>query len=125
MPASHFPYATHLLFIVLILRGAYSYTWSFEEAPSQCGQVTVAIAGNDGIPPFRILIVPFGPSLLPNGVEPRSVLDIPFSGNQSNVQFQLTYPENSHFVAVVRHDISSQCLINFFDFLVSPSAYSF
>ncbi|KJA14564.1 hypothetical protein HYPSUDRAFT_430911 [Hypholoma sublateritium FD-334 SS-4] len=84
MPAaSHFPYAIHLLIISLILRGAYSYTWSFEETPSQCGQLTVAIAGNDGTPPFRLLVVPFGPSLLPNGVEPRSVLDIPFSDNQS------------------------------------------
>lgn len=107
MPASHFPYGIQLLLIVLIIRGAHTYTWSFEETPSQCGQLTVAIAGNDGTPPFRILISPFGPSLLPNGVEPRSVLDIPFSGNQREVQFQLTYPENSQFVAVVRTISSS------------------
>ena len=106
MPSLLFQYATHLFLIALTLRGAYSYTWSFEETPSQCGQTTVAIAGSDGTAPFRLLVVPFGPSLLPNGVEPRSVLDIPFTGNQSNVQFQLTYPEGSHFVAVVR--ISSQ-----------------
>ena len=102
MPSLLFQYAAHLFLIALILRGAYSYTWSFEETASQCGQTTVAIAGGGGTPPFRLLVVPFGPSLLPNGVEPRSVLDIPFTGNQSNVQFQLTYPEGSHFVAVVR-----------------------
>ena len=102
MPSLLFQYAAHLFLIALVLRGAYSYTWSFEETASQCGQTTVAIAGGGGTPPFRLLVVPFGPSLLPNGVEPRSVLDIPFTGNQSNVQFQLTYPEGSHFVAVVR-----------------------
>ncbi|KJA14566.1 hypothetical protein HYPSUDRAFT_1071961 [Hypholoma sublateritium FD-334 SS-4] len=85
----------------LILRGVYAYTWSFEEDPSQCGQLTVAITGNDGTPPFHILIAPFGPSPLPNGVETRGVLDIPFAGSQREVQFQLTYPASSQFVAVV------------------------
>ena len=101
MPPTHFPYGVHLLLITLILRGAYAYTWSFQDAPNQCGQLTVAIAGNDGTPPFRILIAPFGPSPLPNGVETRQILDIPFPGNQNEVQFQLTYPADSQFVAVV------------------------
>ena len=101
MPPTHFPCGIHLLLITLLLRGAYAYTWSFQDAPSQCGQLTVAIAGNDGTPPFRILIAPFGPSPLPNGVETRQILDIPFPGNQNEVQFQLTYPADSQFVAVV------------------------
>ena len=102
MPVSHFLYRTHiLLLLAIVLRSAYSYTWSFEETPSQCGQITVTVAGSDATPPFRVLIVPFGPSSLPGGVDPRSVLDIPFSGNQNSVKFQLTYPENLQFVAVV------------------------
>ncbi|KJA14565.1 hypothetical protein HYPSUDRAFT_150210 [Hypholoma sublateritium FD-334 SS-4] len=102
MPTSHCAYDTRLLVITLILlRGARAYTWSFKEAPSQCGQSTVAVAGNDGTPPFHILIAPFGPSPLPNGIETRQILDIPFTGNQSEVQFQLTYPTGSQFIAVV------------------------
>lgn len=102
MPSSHFPYATHLFLATLILlRGARAYTWSFKEAPSQCGQLAVAIAGNGGTPPFHILVAPFGPSPLPSGVETRQTLDIPFTGNQTEVQFQLTYPAGSQFVAVV------------------------
>ncbi|KJA14563.1 hypothetical protein HYPSUDRAFT_49030 [Hypholoma sublateritium FD-334 SS-4] len=102
MAAPHFPYSIHLFLITLILlRGAQAYTWSFKEAPSQCGELTVAVAGNDGTPPFHILIAPFGPSPLPNGIETRQILDIPFAGNQSEVQFQLTYPAGSQFVAVV------------------------
>ncbi|KJA14562.1 hypothetical protein HYPSUDRAFT_59307 [Hypholoma sublateritium FD-334 SS-4] len=101
MPSSHFPYGTQLFLITLILRSAHAYTLSFNEAPSQCGQVIATIARNDGAPPFRLLIVPFGSSPLPNGVETRSALDVPFSGNASQVQFQLTYPAGSQFVAVV------------------------
>ena len=103
MTTSHFIYRAFLLLLLtLVFREVDAYTWSFEETPSQCGQITVAVSGSDGTPPFRLLVVPFGPSLLPDGVEPRSVLDLPFSGNQNNVQFQLTYPKNSQFVAVVR-----------------------
>ncbi len=102
MPPTHFAYGLHLLLItLLLLRGAYAYTWLFQDTPSQCGQLTVAVAGNDAAPPFRILIAPFGPSPLPNGVETRQILDIPFPGSQNEVQFQLTYPAGSQFVAVV------------------------
>ena len=103
MPPSYIPYGMiHILLVTLILvRGAHAYTWSFKEAPSQCGHLTVAIAGNDGIPPFHVLITPFGPSPLANVVETRQILDIPFTESQKEVQFQLTYPAGSQFVAVV------------------------
>ena len=100
-PLSHFPYNFHLFLVALILRSVYAYTWSFQDAPSQCGQLSVAIAGNDGTPPFHTLIAPFGPSALSNGVETRGVLEFSFAENQREVQFQLTYPAGSQFVAVV------------------------
>ncbi len=102
MLASHCLYRARLLLLLaVVFRRAYSYTWLFEEAPSQCGQITVTVTGSDATPPFRVLIVPFGLSSLPGGVDSRSVLDIPFSGDQNSVKFQLTYPENLQFVAVV------------------------
>ena len=94
----------HIFFFLLttaVLRGAHAYTWSFQRTPTQCSNLSVAISGSDGTPPFRILISPFGPSPLANNVEARNILDIPFPDNQTEVQFQLTYPAGSQFVAVV------------------------
>lgn len=89
------------LLTTAVLRGAHAYTWSFQRTPTQCSNLSVAISGSDGTPPFRILISPFGPSPLANNVEARNILDIPFPDNQTEVQFQLTYPAGSQFVAVV------------------------
>ncbi|KJA21348.1 hypothetical protein HYPSUDRAFT_140777 [Hypholoma sublateritium FD-334 SS-4] len=90
-----------LLFTTVVLHGVHAYTWSYQGTPTQCNNLTVAISGSDGTPPFRILISPFGPSPLANNVEARNILDIPFPDNQTEVQFQLTYPAGSQFVAVV------------------------
>lgn len=48
-----------------------------------------------------MLIIPFGPSPLPNNVEARTILDMPFEGNSNTISFQLKYPANSQLVAVV------------------------
>lgn len=93
----------HLLFLTAatVLNGVHAYTWSFQEAPTQCGNLTVAISGSDGTPPYRILIIPFGPSPLANNIEGRKIMDIPFPNSDTKVQFQLQYPGDSQFVAVV------------------------
>jgi hypothetical protein len=69
-----------------------AYTWQFTSQPRQ--------------PPYSLLIIPTGPSPLPNNTEVRSVLDIPFSGTSTTLSFNLNYPENSSFVAVVRSHLS-------------------
>ena len=90
------------LIISIVLRPitVRAYTWSFLDAPTQCGALSINISGSGGIPPFRVLIVPFGPSPL-NNVEVRNLIDMEFPDNASQVQFQLPYPENSQLVAVV------------------------
>ena len=55
--------------------------------------------GSDGVPPYRILVVPSGPS--PFSTEVRSVIDHPFDGNSTTASFAINYPVNSQFVAVV------------------------
>jgi hypothetical protein len=81
-----------------------SYTWQFSSLPRQCGNISLSIQGSGGQPPYRLLILPNGPSPLP--VEVRPILNIPFSGTSTTLSFNLNYPENSSFVAVVRSYLS-------------------
>ena len=83
-----------------------AYTWQFTSQPRQCQNVSLSIQGSGGQPPYSLLIIPTGPSPLPNNTEVRSVLDIPFSGTSTTLSFNLNYPENSSFVAVVRSYLS-------------------
>ncbi|TFK38182.1 hypothetical protein BDQ12DRAFT_124054 [Crucibulum laeve] len=78
-----------------------AYTWNFQEAAKQCSNLTIQISGSDGKPPYRVLILPIGPSPLPNNVEARKIVDMPFDSNATSVSFQLKYPANSQFVAVI------------------------
>ncbi|KAF8239486.1 hypothetical protein L208DRAFT_1237100 [Tricholoma matsutake] len=78
-----------------------AWIWTFQNTPQQCKNLTIAITGSNGLPPYRALIVPTGPSPLPNNVEVRRILDVPFVGNSTSVSFQLRYPANSQFVAVI------------------------
>ncbi|KAG6820296.1 hypothetical protein H0H93_002734 [Arthromyces matolae] len=56
---------------------------------------------SDGIPPYRVLIIPFGASNLPNNTEVRTIVDQPFPDGASSVSFKLNYPANTQFVAVM------------------------
>jgi hypothetical protein len=82
-----------------------AYTWQFTSPPRQCKNVTLSIQDSGGQPPYSLLIIPTGPSPLPN-TEVRTVLNIPFSGTRTTLSFNLNYPENSSFVAVVRSYLS-------------------
>ena len=82
--------------------GASAYTWNLRNNPQQCQNLTIDLIGGDGQPPFRILIIPFGPSPLPNNTEARRIQEIVFAtGDAKNGNVMLNYPENSQFVAVV------------------------
>ncbi|KAF8257135.1 hypothetical protein EI94DRAFT_1760487 [Lactarius quietus] len=58
---------------------ATAYTWQLTSQPSQCQ------------PPYSLLLVP----------SVRTVQNIPFPGNSTSLTFNLDYPANSSFVAVV------------------------
>ena len=73
-----------------------AFTWKFTSQPSQCQNVSVAVQGL-GQPPYSIVIIPVvGPSSLVPGVQ-----NIPFPGSNTSLSFQLNYPANSSFIAVV------------------------
>lgn len=79
-----------------------AYSWKFENTPQQCQTLKISISGTGGKPPYRLLILPFGPTPLPNNIEARKIIDAPFSGSSNSLSFKLNYPGLSQFVAVVR-----------------------
>jgi hypothetical protein len=83
-----------------------AYTWQFTSQPRQCQNLSLSVQGSGGQPPYNLVIIPTGPSPLPNNTEVRSILNIPFSGTSTTLSFKLNYPENSSFVAVVRSYLS-------------------
>ncbi len=94
---------TFILFFPLL---ANAYTWQFTSQPRQCQTVSLSVQGSGGQPPYSLLIIPTGPSPLPNNTEVRTIENIPFSGSSTTLSFKLNYPENSSFVAVVRSYLS-------------------
>ncbi|TFY79395.1 hypothetical protein EWM64_g4616 [Hericium alpestre] len=47
------------------------------------------------------MLIPSGPSPLPNNIEARSIETIPFPDGSTTLNFKLNYPANSQFVAVI------------------------
>ncbi|KDR84276.1 hypothetical protein GALMADRAFT_705230 [Galerina marginata CBS 339.88] len=78
-----------------------AYTWAFQNTPKQCSNLTVSISGSDGAPPYRVLILPFGPSPLAGVIEARKIMDMAFDPKSTSLSFPLNYPANSQFVAVL------------------------
>ncbi|PIL23514.1 hypothetical protein GSI_14826 [Ganoderma sinense ZZ0214-1] len=79
---------------------AAAYSFNIVSTPRQCENLTVQITGDGGQAPYSLLIIPFGPSPLPNAIEARRITNVAFNTSTS-VDFQLRFPENSQFVAVV------------------------
>ncbi|KAI9509270.1 hypothetical protein F5148DRAFT_1189042 [Russula earlei] len=77
-----------------------AYTWQFTSQPRQCQNLSLAVQGS-GQPPYTLLIIPYGPTPLPNNTEVRTIQSITFPENGTTLSFKLAYPENSSFVAVV------------------------
>ena len=90
-----------LFALTILLPTAQAYTWTFTSTPKQCGNLTISVSGSDGRPPYRVLILPFGPTPLAGNIEARRIMDMPFPNGGGSVGFQLKYPANSQFVAVV------------------------
>ncbi|KXN83142.1 hypothetical protein AN958_01813 [Leucoagaricus sp. SymC.cos] len=85
-----------------VIPGASAYSWNFRSNPQQCQNATVELTGNGGQSPYRMLIIPFGASPLPNNVEARRISEQTFAtGNERSGSVQINYPANSQFVAVV------------------------
>ena len=78
-----------------------AYTWKFASPPQQCSNLTVSLWGSGGVPPFRLLVLPNGPTPLSSGVEVRKIVDVPFPDGARSVSFKLRYPAFSQLVAVV------------------------
>ncbi|KAK0192881.1 hypothetical protein F5146DRAFT_1041852 [Armillaria mellea] len=96
------PFLSLFLLLLEFPAPATAYSWRFTSTPTQCQNLTVSISGSDGQGPYRILIVPFGSTPFANNTEVRRILDQKFSSDSATeVTFQLSYPENSQFVAVV------------------------
>lgn len=99
MTVTLFPPAIVTLLALPSLTAA--YTWKFESTPQQCSNLTISVSGSDGKPPYRVLILPFGPTPLAQNIEARRIIDQQFPGDSKSVNFKLNYPANSQFVAVV------------------------
>ncbi|KAF9531159.1 hypothetical protein CPB83DRAFT_809505 [Crepidotus variabilis] len=78
-----------------------AYTWSIQQSPKQCGDMTVSVSGDGGKPPYRVLITPYGSPPWANTTEVRESFEQAFPGMDKEVTFKLKYPAQSQFVAVV------------------------
>ena len=78
---------------------AAAYSFNIASTPRQCQNLTVDITGS-GSPPYTLLIIPSGSTPLANNIEVRRITNVPFNSSTS-VSFQLKFPENSQFIAVV------------------------
>ncbi|EKM58123.1 uncharacterized protein PHACADRAFT_139783 [Phanerochaete carnosa HHB-10118-sp] len=87
-----------LLPLLLLPTLSSAYSFNFGSTPEECEGLTISLTGS-GNPPYSVLIIPFGPSPLPNNTEVRTIFQQSFSGTSTS--FQLKYPQNSQFVAVV------------------------
>ncbi|KAI0312159.1 hypothetical protein OF83DRAFT_1067664 [Amylostereum chailletii] len=77
-----------------------AFTWKFTSTPHQCQDLSVSVSGS-GQPPYSLLIIPSGPTILPNAIEARTIQQHDFDGDSTTLTFKLNYPADSGFVAVV------------------------
>lgn len=78
-----------------------AFSFNFQSEPTQCANLSIAITGDDGVPPYSVLIIPFGTTPLANNIEARRILYHSFGSSATSASFQLNYPADSQFVAVV------------------------
>lgn len=88
----------------LPLVSAFSFT--IDNTPQQCANLSLSITGSDGTPPYNALILPFGGSPLPNSTEARRIIAQSF-GSGTSTSFKLNYPSDSQFIVVVRYNYIS------------------
>lgn len=93
------PFIRLLGCVAYLISLSHAYTWTFNNIPSQCSQLSASIEGTGGEPPYNILIIPYGSSPL-TPIEVRTIQTIAFNSS-TDVEFTLNYPAGSQFVAVV------------------------
>ena len=76
---------------------AKAFSFTFGTTPTQCQNATINIVGDDGVPPYNILILAYGNP--PGGNEVRKIISHDWTGQSTSVQ--IAFPSNSQFVAVV------------------------
>ncbi|KAG8216791.1 hypothetical protein J3R82DRAFT_7038 [Butyriboletus roseoflavus] len=99
MPRS-LPASEILLALALSASLVSGYSFTFTSQPQQCADLSLQISGS-GEPPYSVLIIPYGPTPLPNNVEVRTIVYQQFPDNGSSYSFQLKFPATSQFVTVV------------------------
>lgn len=110
-PPAHHPlrlaFALTLSLSALGPRLVRAYSWQFDGTPTQCSNVSLSITGSGGTAPYTMLMVPSGPS--PLSIEARRIQQFTFDG--TSLTFDVNYPENSEFIAVVRLLFSFLCVL--------------
>ncbi|KAM6490685.1 hypothetical protein JOM56_014028, partial [Amanita muscaria] len=97
------PFALIVPFLVASLQPTLSaaFSWHLTTTPTQCSNLSISIVGSDGQPPYRVLVIPTGPTPLANNIDVRPIIDQAFDGNSTSASFPINYPANSRFIAVV------------------------
>ena len=84
-----------------------AYSWKLDAAPTQCTDLSISITGTDGLPPYNVLVVPFGPTPFQDQIDVRGVIYKSFDGNSGSISLPINYPADTEFVAVVSYDTTT------------------
>lgn len=84
------------------------FSFNLTSIPKQCQNLSIAITGS-GTPPYSAVIVPYGPTPLPNNIEVREVVYQSFVGDSTTLSVNIPWPENSQFVVVVSNPFCLKC----------------
>ncbi|KAF8343578.1 hypothetical protein F5887DRAFT_918397 [Amanita rubescens] len=89
-----------LVYPILSLLPTHSLAFSLElnSIPQQCSNLTITASGLNSSIQYAALVVPYGPSPLPGGVEVRQVLEFTFDANSTTADVPINYPSGSQFV---------------------------
>jgi hypothetical protein len=69
--------------------------------PQQCANLTITISDLNASMQYAALVVPYGPSPLPGGIEVRQVLEFAFDADSTMANIPINYPSGSQFVIAV------------------------
>jgi hypothetical protein len=77
------------LSLALHLRTSSGLSFTINNTPEQCSDLNISIIGS-GQPPYSAVIGPCGSTPLPNDIDVRSILDVPFIGASTSTSVKLT-----------------------------------
>src|ERR1700759_3304860 len=95
-----FPHALFIFLHVLTqFTSSAAYSWKLNSAPVQCSNISISLTGSGGLPPYNVLVVPFGPTPFQDKIDVRGIIYQTFNGD--SVSLPINYPADTQFVAVV------------------------